>query len=406
MTQSDVRVDGPPTAPASARGFNQRGLRAYNERLVLSLLRRYGPLAKAPVARTTGLSAQTVSVIMRRLEDEGLLLRCDPQRGKVGQPSIPMVLNPEGAFFMGLKIGRRSLDLVLIDFTGKVLRRMRRTHPFPEPGATVRFAVSGVTEMLAELPPELRVRVTGIGIATPYFLWDWARSIGVGEEEMASWRTRNIAAEIEERLALPTFLQNDATSACGAELVFGDRKPWREFVYFYIGYFVGGGLVLDGRLHVGRTGNAGALGSMPIPSDQGGSRQLIDYASLACLERRLLAAGGDGESLWGEPSGWAVPQDLIEDWIADAACGIAHATVATASVTDIGAAIIDGWLPDDVRAALVEAVRAKLDATETPGLYKPVVEAGSIGRDARALGAASLPLSENFLVDPNAIMSP
>ncbi|WP_236646175.1 winged helix-turn-helix domain-containing protein, partial [Sulfitobacter sp. HI0021] len=48
-------------------------MRAYNERLVLSLIRRSGPTSKAEIARLTGLSAQTVSVIMRALEADGLL---------------------------------------------------------------------------------------------------------------------------------------------------------------------------------------------------------------------------------------------------------------------------------------------------------------------------------------------
>ena len=55
-------------ADRTARGSNQSGMRAYNERLVLSLIRRSGPTSKAEIARLTGLSAQTVSVIMRALE--------------------------------------------------------------------------------------------------------------------------------------------------------------------------------------------------------------------------------------------------------------------------------------------------------------------------------------------------
>lgn len=45
----------------------------------------------------------------------------EPQRGQVGQPSIPMSLNPNGVFSIGLKIGRRSADLVLVDFLGQQL---------------------------------------------------------------------------------------------------------------------------------------------------------------------------------------------------------------------------------------------------------------------------------------------
>ena len=93
--------------PMRMLGTNQSGVRDHNERLVLSILRRDGALAKADIARRTGLSAQTISVIMRALEEDGMLLRDAPRRGKVGQPSVPMRLNPDGAYFFGGMIGRR-----------------------------------------------------------------------------------------------------------------------------------------------------------------------------------------------------------------------------------------------------------------------------------------------------------
>src|SRR5258708_32453946 len=93
------------------RGTHQSGMRAYNERLVLSLIRRHGSLPKAEIARLTGLSAQTITVIMRALERDGLVIKQARQRGKIGQPSVPFALDPEGAFSLGLKIGRRSSDL-------------------------------------------------------------------------------------------------------------------------------------------------------------------------------------------------------------------------------------------------------------------------------------------------------
>jgi len=101
-----------PASPAEildpSGGANQVRVRAYNERLVMSLVRRHGSLSKAEIARRSGLSAQTVTVIMRALEAEGLLMRGAPMRGKVGQPSVPMLLNPDAVYSFGLKIGRRS----------------------------------------------------------------------------------------------------------------------------------------------------------------------------------------------------------------------------------------------------------------------------------------------------------
>src|SRR5262245_17925430 len=109
-----------------SRGTHQPGLRAYHARLLLSLIRRHGSLPKAEIARLTGLSAQTVSVIVRRLEADGLLSKEKPQRGKVGQPLVPFSLNPEGAYFIGLKIGRRSGDLVLLDLAGNIRAKIHQ----------------------------------------------------------------------------------------------------------------------------------------------------------------------------------------------------------------------------------------------------------------------------------------
>src|SRR6516165_3347710 len=79
-------------------GANQAGVRLYNERLLLSLVRRFGPMSKVEVARLTGLSVQSTSAIMNRLHADGLVKREAPLRGRVGQPTIPMSLDPEGAY--------------------------------------------------------------------------------------------------------------------------------------------------------------------------------------------------------------------------------------------------------------------------------------------------------------------
>ena len=403
----DIVSPGAAPAPvAVARGSNQSGMRAHNERLVLTLLRTHGPLAKAPVARMTGLSAQTASVIMRKLELDGLVLRGEPQRGRVGQPQIPMHLDPRGAYCLGMKVGRRSLELVLPDFLGTVLGRRKRVHTYPGFDACRDFAVDAARALTADLDADARARIAGLGIATPFRLWEWARTLGVSPDAMADWRHRDIAVEIADRLDMPVFLQNDASSACGAELVFGRRDLPRSFLYVYVGYFVGGGLVLDGSLYVGRTGNAAALGSMPVPRPSGGADQLIDVASLATLEAPLAAAGGDPDTLWTETEGWQVPESVLAPWLATASRGIASALAAAASVVDVDAALIDGWLPADVRARLAAGVAQDLCTVNLAGIDPPEVLEGTLGPDARVLGAASLPLSHRFLVDRDALLVP
>ena len=389
------------------RGSNQSGVRAYNERLLLSLLRRHGAMAKAEIAQLTGLSAQTVSVIMRKLEGDGLLRRGQPirVRGKVGQPSVPMSLVAEGAYFLGLKIGRRSSDLILIDFLGNIVDVVHQAYSYPLLDDTLRFALEGIEQIRDRLTAARRKRISGLGICMPFLLWDWGESIGAPRASMADWKTRNIAELIAEQIDYPVYLQNDATAACGAELVFGQAATPADFVYFYIGYFVGGGVALNGSLFTGKTGNAGALGSMPIAGPGGELRQLIDIASIAQLDRSIGQAGGDPATLWDSPPRWDVDPDLLDPWIESASLGLTRAIGAAASVIDFELALIDGWLPPQVRAAIVASTRRQLGDLHSLGIQLPDVREGSAGYRARELGAASLPLSMRFLVDPNASLN-
>src|SRR5215471_17403085 len=163
----------PAALPGGSRAGTQTGMRLYNERLVLSLIRRHRSLAKVEIARLTGLSTQTTTVIINRLEADGLVLAGEPQRGRIGQPSVPYSLNPAGAFGLGLMIGRRSSDLVLMDFTAGISARRRAIYSFPEPEEIMAFAEREMPGLLAELPEAQHGRISGLGVAMPFELWNW-----------------------------------------------------------------------------------------------------------------------------------------------------------------------------------------------------------------------------------------
>jgi predicted NBD/HSP70 family sugar kinase len=387
------------TEPASLRGSNQSGLREHNERLVLSLVRRDGALSKSDIARMSGLSAQTVSVIMRRLESEGFLARGEPVKGRIGQPSIPLSLSPEGAYFLGLKIGRRSSDLALIDFLGRIVGFRRRTYRYPTPDLVVAFVAGMLPELAALLPPSGRDRIGGLGIAMPFQLWSWVKLIGAPQSEMDAWRSRDIQAEVAAVSGLPTWVQNDATAACGAELVFGSGDKPQDFLYFYLGYFIGGGLVLNGRLRTGRSGNAGGVAPLPVPDAGGGTRRLLEVASLSTLSAAVEATGGNADMIWDEPDGWNLPAPVLDHWIDGCAQGMATAILGASSLLELEAAVIDGWMPDAVRGRIVAATNAAFHRLDLSGIETPRILAGTVGAHARTLGAAAIPLSQRYLVE-------
>ena len=400
----DTALDRPGPDAAALRGTNQSGMRAQNERLVLSLVRQHGALAKSDIARITGLSAQTVSVIMRALEQDGLLQRGAPVRGKIGQPSVPMSLAPRGAFFLGLKIGRRSADLTLVDFLGGVLATRRQVYRYPTPDAVVAFVAEALPPMTATLPASQRNRIGGLGVAMPFQLWNWVQALGAPQAEMDAWRDRDIQAELAGLTGMPVYVQNDATSACGAELVFGTGDRPKDFLYFYVGTFIGGGLVLNGQLFLGRTGNAAGVGPLPVPGPDGRMQRLLDVASLSVLARAMETAGEPTDHLWESPDLWQVSEPVLSAWTDAAAEGMAAAILSAAALLELEAALIDGWMPLSLRAELTRRTRAALLRLDLSGVTPPMVREGSMGAQARSLGAAAIPLSQRYLIDQNAAL--
>jgi predicted NBD/HSP70 family sugar kinase len=393
------------TAPRPGRGSKQADLRQHNEQLMLTLLRRHGALAKSELARLTGLSTQTASVIMRKLEQDGLLARGTPVRGRVGQPSIPMTLAADGVFSFGLKIGRRSVDLVLMDFVGRVRMTRRLNYAWPLPDAVLNFARREIAALSGELPPRLRARIAGLGIAAPFELWNWARELGAPQKQMDAWRRADLRADLERELPFPVSLENDATAACVAEVLFGRGSAFKDFFYFFIGFFIGGGVVLNGAVFTGSGGNAGAIGTMPVPGLVAGRAQkpiqLIDAASIHLLETRLKTAGIDPSPLWLQPDDWGGFGKHLDAWIVEIARPLAHAIAATCSVVDFPAVIIDGGFPPSVRRRLVAATRTALGAFDLQGIAAPAIIEGEVGQNARAVGGASLPLLNRYILDPS-----
>jgi len=389
------------TAATNTGGANQAGVRLYNERLLLSLVRRFGPLSKIEVARLTGLSVQSTSAIMNRLQADGLLKREAPLRGRVGQPTIPMSIDPEGAYSFGLKIGRRSCDLVLIDFRGAIRHRAHRAYAFPTPIMILDFVRDSLPLLSDSLTIAQKRRMAGLGVAAPFQLWSWEAEIGAPPGAMNAWRDFDAEGEIAAVCPYPTTLCNDATAACAAEFFFGRSWRYRDFLYFFMGEFLGGGLVLDGALRPGRTGNAAALGSMPImaKSDGGVAPQLIACASIYQLERRLDAAGIDASSIWATPDSWGEFGAELDGWIEVAASALAYASVAAISVIDFEAIVIDGGMPASVRDRLTARTAQVFAGLDRRGLSEVGIVAGSIGADARAIGGAALPLIKNFARD-------
>jgi predicted NBD/HSP70 family sugar kinase len=405
------------------RGSNHVGMRQFNERVVLHAIRLNGSLPKAEIARVTHLTAQTVQLIVGRLEAEGLVIKQAAQRGKVGQPSVPMALNPDGAFSIGIKIGRRSLDALLVDFTAQVRQRLTLPYDFPNPDTLFTEIDRMLRELKRGLRPALRERLHGVGVAAPLSLGGWQTLLGLAPEQARGWAGVDIQARVAAMTNLPVQFVKDTSAACVAELVAGHGRHMRSFLYVFVDTFIGGGLVLDSRWHSGLNGNAGAVGSLsmglPSPVKKSAARgpadarakaqhaqqaqqapaQLLSTASLFKLETLFIDAGLDPIAASDERALSAPWRHHTQQWLAQAAPAVALAVHNAACLLDLECAIVDGSFSRPLQAALLSHVNDALDLHSWEGVARPQLLPGTIGPDARAIGGALLPLYAHFAPD-------
>lgn len=388
--------------PRLMRGSNHNGMRQFNERIVLQAVRLHGAIPKADLARLTQLSTQTVSIIVNRLEADGLLVKQDRIRGKIGQPSVPLALNPEGAFSLGLQVGRRSLEVLVSDFLGQPRHQLQFNYPFPDP----QVVLSHIRQALAEIEGLMGAkwqRMVGIGLTAPLFLHKWPDLLG-GEAGAAlqRWEPIDLLAEVQALTPLPVAFAKDTTSACMAEMLQGHGQSISNFLYVFVGTFVGGGLVLAGHIMAGPTGNAGAIGSLPMGLSEGAAAgakrpdQLLQLASGWQLEQSLEAAGFDALKVLDDTIMEPAFAAVTTPWLEQASRSLAMAIVSATAILDLDAAVIDGSLSRSLINALIEATRARLAGYNFEGLNRPGIVAGQAGAHARALGASLLPLHKQF----------
>ena len=384
------------------RGSSQGGLRQYNERVVLQAIRLHGPLPGAEIARLTQLTAQTVSMITKRLLADGLLARGAPLRGKVGQPSVPLSLAPDGAYAIGIQVGRRSLDVLLVDFAGAVRQRWSLGYRNPEPAALLAEIALRLRQINTILGPKGRGQLQGVGIAAPQSLGGWRHLLGFPPRLADAWAGTDLRAEVARLTPLPVALIKDTAAACVAELVAGRGRDVKTFLYVFVDTFIGGGLVIDSHLRAGAQGNAGAIGSMPLglASARGAApAQLLAVASLFGLEQRYGQAGLDSAAASDARALDAPWLRHTTAWLREAAAAIALAVNSAACLLDLDQVIVDGSFSRELLAALQAALDDALARYDWQGVQRPQVQAGTIGADARALGGALLPLYANFAPD-------
>lgn len=377
------------------QGVNQLAIRTHNEKLLLTILRDLGSCTRSELSRQASLSPQASLMIVQRLEDENLVTRSAAVRGKIGQPSVPFKLNPDGPMAFGLSIGRCDAQFAVVNLLGEIRATRTIEFAYPDPDEISNFVARAARETLNELTVD-RDRVRSFGVGMPFEAWQWPEQLGLDEAKVQVWKSLSIQNLLGEAVQMAPKVFNDSSAACFGELVSGSGQGHATVLYVNLGTFVGGGIALASSLFTGENGPAANIAAMPVRDRSGQRRQLWEIASLWTLERGLEAARE-----FDDASKTAAVQ---QTWLSEASHGIAQAILSAAAFFQPGLAVIDGAFSVVLREQLVSAVRSELTSSCPNGLVAPQVRPGNLGPQATVIGAARLSMSDIFL--PNWICGP
>ncbi|MEY4295778.1 MAG: hypothetical protein RLY82_1466, partial [Pseudomonadota bacterium] len=261
-----------------------------NERKLLNIVRKHGVLPRHKIVDHMDVSVQAVGQIVRRLDHYGLLTHHKAVKVGLGQPPKPISMNSDGAFSIGIKIGRRHTDVLLVDLLGTVRERYAIDYAYPIANDLLGEIQGYLGRIQAELSIHNRLLI-GVGIATPFAMGGWHKLLGLSDEQADEWNALDITAAIQAMTPCPVKLAKDTAAACTAELLIGQGQFHKSFLYLFVDTFIGGSVVLQGRILPTAHGNAGAVASLPTSVPTAlveAQEQLRGLASLWELEQNPL----------------------------------------------------------------------------------------------------------------------
>jgi predicted NBD/HSP70 family sugar kinase len=258
---------------------NRNLMRAINRFAILHAIRDAGTVSRVDLARRTGLSQATVTGITAELIREGMLLEQPQGRSEGGRRPVPLALNPQGAYTVGVHLSVDMISVVLMDLQAGILKAHTR---MLDPG---NFDAARIIDILIESVQTClwqadftKKQISGIGVAIPGLI-DSPTGF-VHYVPNYQWNNINLANLLHRRMGVAVYVENSANTLAIYEQWFGLGRGTDNFLLITTEHGIGAGLVLDGKIYRGFRGFAGEFGHMVV-DDRG---PLCRCGQNGCLE--------------------------------------------------------------------------------------------------------------------------
>jgi predicted NBD/HSP70 family sugar kinase len=384
-------------------GTNLPKVGHFNRAVVLEAIQVSDGISRVQIAGRAGLTAQTVSVIVRRLLEEGLVIEDGSLPSRGGKPRTILRVDPTAGYAVGIHFDPGEISYVLADLAGQPAAKLHTAvRAGLAPDAVIRQMARTARRVLREADVPDR-KVLGIGLACPGPLD--AEGIMNVPPRLTGWDHVPIKRLLEEHAGFPVTSDNDATAAAIGERWAGVARTAPSFAYLYLGTGIGGGLFLDNQIYRGRSLNAGEFGHITVAPDGPdcycGNRGCVEAvccpSAIEAAVRARLAEGAES-TLTAEAldhaaicAAAAAGDPLAGAVIGQVAARLADAAVSIVNMLDIDLLVLGGPAMHEVADVYRQVVAAAVATRPLARrLHTVQVETSPIAADAAAIGAASL----------------
>ena len=380
-----------------------RDLRRDNRAAVLWSLYLGQPRSRQDLSMATGLSAASVTNVIRELLDEGIVVEIGLADSDGGRPRAMLGMNPRYGYVIGVDIGETRTRVELFDLT--MAERAKAEFPLDpykhDVNVVVAQILSGLDAVIADSGVD-PASVIGVGIGVPGVIEQGPDALVHGQTY--GWDAVPLGRMLGAGTTLPLHFDNGAKTMGQAEMWFGGGRGARNAVVVLIGSGVGASLIFDGTNYRGPTSSAAELGHIVVVV--GGRKRrcgstgcLEAYAGAeAILERygRPMAAD-DQEAALGELLDAAGTSALAAAILDETAQFLGAGIASLINLLNPERVILGGWAGLQLGGRLLPEIR---ESAREHSLRHPfaatTIELGQLGPGAVALGAATLPM-ESFL---------
>ncbi|MEX0844096.1 MAG: ROK family transcriptional regulator [Balneolaceae bacterium] len=392
-------------------GTNLTYTKAYNHRIVFETIRLNGPISRADIARTTNLTAQTVSNIVTRLLKRNLIMEGKRLQKKRGAPSVTLAINPKGAYSIGLDFNRDHLTGILVDLAGNLIDKKYFEVDDPTPEDSISLMAETVDDLFNDDYSNSYLSGIGVGFPGPMQVnRDNTVTNVVNPKSFTHWKNVPVVKLLRQHIEAPIFLENNASAAALGERWYGVGRNISSFLYTFFGVGLGGGIILNGQLYEGANDNAGELGYTPLqagvsPLSNSTDAHIGEHFDLTRLYNWLAKSGIEASHPSDLKDLYLNKNEQFLDWVELAKDILAPAFLAVENLLDPEVIILGGRLPEvileDFKVGLSERLDRLRIVEKTTG---PKFLTATAGEDAAALGAATLPMYDLYAPQPNVLI--